>query len=103
MQIIPIKTRIITPEDNIIDVILKGIEDAGIKVKDNDILGVAETPLGTTEGRIVVLSDIEPSEEAVTLARKFEMLPEVAELVIQEADEILSHNQEQHIDGECRS
>ncbi|MHA2057604.1 MAG: coenzyme F420-0:L-glutamate ligase [Candidatus Thorarchaeota archaeon] len=89
MQIIPIKTRIITPEDNIIDVILKGIEDAGIKVKDNDILGVAETPLGTTEGRIVVLSDIEPSEEAVTLARKFEMLPEVAELVIQEADEIL--------------
>lgn len=89
MQVIPIKTRTITQEDNIIDVILKGIEDSGLELEDNDILAVAETPLGTTEGRIVALSDVDPSEEAVALARKFEMLPEVAELVIQEADEIL--------------
>jgi coenzyme F420-0:L-glutamate ligase/coenzyme F420-1:gamma-L-glutamate ligase len=89
MQVNPIKTRIIAQEDNIIDVILKGIEDAGLELEDNDILAVAETPLGTTEGRIVVLSDVDPSEQAKALARKFEMLPEVAELVIQEADEIL--------------
>jgi F420-0:gamma-glutamyl ligase len=75
MQVNPIKTRIITQEDNIIDVILIGIEDAGLELKDNDILAVAETPLGTTEGRLVVLSDVDPSEEAKALARKFEMLP----------------------------
>ncbi|MFX1560561.1 MAG: coenzyme F420-0:L-glutamate ligase [Promethearchaeota archaeon] len=89
MQVIPIKTRIITPEDNILDVILEGIENAGIGLKDDDILSVAETPLGTTEGRIVSLSDIIPSEYAKELARMYEMLPEVAELVIKEADEIL--------------
>jgi coenzyme F420-0:L-glutamate ligase/coenzyme F420-1:gamma-L-glutamate ligase len=89
MQVIPIKTRIISPEDNILDVILKGMESAEVELEDNDILAIAETPLGTTEGRIVALSDIVPTEEAVVLARKFEMLPEVAELVIQEADEIL--------------
>jgi len=89
MQVIPIKTRIISPEDNILDVILEGMDSVGVQLEDNDILAIAETPLGTTEGRIVVLSDIVPSEEAVVLARKFEMLPEVAELVIQEADEIL--------------
>jgi coenzyme F420-0:L-glutamate ligase/coenzyme F420-1:gamma-L-glutamate ligase len=89
MHVIPIKTRIISQEDNILDVILKSLETAGFELEDNDILTIAETPLGTTEGRIVVLSDINPSEEARALARKFEMLPEVAELVIQEADEIL--------------
>ena len=89
MQVIPIKTRIITPEDNILDVILKGMEDAGLEFEDNDVLAIAETPLGTTEGRTVVLSEVDPSEEAVVLARKFDMLPEVAELVIREADEIL--------------
>jgi len=89
MQVIPIKTRIITPDDNFLDIILEGVESSGFQLEDNDILGVAETPLGTTEGRIVALSDIRPSKEAKTLARKYEMLPEVAELVIQEADEIL--------------
>ena len=89
MQVIPIKTRIITPEDNIIDVILKGLEDAGLELEDNDILAIAETPLGTTEGRIVDLTEVEPSKEAQGLAGKYEMLPEVAELVVQEADEIL--------------
>jgi coenzyme F420-0:L-glutamate ligase/coenzyme F420-1:gamma-L-glutamate ligase len=89
MQVIPIKTRIINPEDSIIDVILTGIEDTGLEIEDNDILAIAETPLGTTEGRIVTLSAVLPSEEAKTLASKFEIVPEVAELIIQEADEIL--------------
>lgn len=89
MQVIPIKTRIITPEDNIIDVILKGLDDVGLELEDNDILAIAETPLGTTEGRIVDLSEVDPSEKAKALASKFEMLPEIAELVVQEADEIL--------------
>jgi coenzyme F420-0:L-glutamate ligase len=89
MQVIPIKTRIITPDDNIVDVILDGIRNAGLELEDNDIIGIAETPLGTTEDRTVVLADIEPSEEAMVLAQKYDLLPEVAELVIQEADEIL--------------
>jgi len=89
MQVMPIKTRIITFEDNIIDVLLEGIHEAGLELEDNDILAVAETPLGTTEGRVVFLSDVKPSHEAKVLARKYELLPEVAELVLQEADEIL--------------
>ena len=89
MQIIPITTRIITPKDNIVDVLLEAVEDAGLELEDNDILAVAETPLGTTEGRIVALSEVEVSNEARALAEKYEMLPEVAELVVQEADEIL--------------
>ena len=89
MHVLPIKTRIITPKDHIIDVILESLVSIGLELEDNDIVAIAETPLGTTEGRIVALSSINPSEEAKLLARKFEMLPEVAELVIQEADEIL--------------
>ncbi len=89
MNILPIKTRIITPADNILDVILKGIENAGLELKDDDILAIAETPLGTTEGRIVALSDVKPTEQAKELAQRYDMLPEVAELVIREADDIL--------------
>ncbi|MFW9789051.1 MAG: coenzyme F420-0:L-glutamate ligase [Candidatus Thorarchaeota archaeon] len=89
MQIIPINTRIITSEDSFVDVLFRGMRDASVELRENDILGVAETPLGTTEGQVVDLSEVEPSDNARVLADKYELLPEVAELIIQEADEIL--------------
>jgi coenzyme F420-0:L-glutamate ligase/coenzyme F420-1:gamma-L-glutamate ligase len=89
MLVHPIKTRIITPEDNILDVLLDSLTKSGIEIQDNDILTIAETPLGTTEDRIVKLSEVVVTKDATELANKYELLPEVAQLVIQEADEIL--------------
>ena len=85
----PIKTRIITENDNLLDVLLEGLSSIGIEIQDHDIITVAETPLGTTEGRVVNLKDVPVSKEAITLAEKYELLPEVAQLIIQEADDIL--------------
>jgi coenzyme F420-0:L-glutamate ligase/coenzyme F420-1:gamma-L-glutamate ligase len=85
----PIKTRIITEQDNILDVLLDGLASSGIEIQDKDILTVAETPLGTTEGRVVKLTEVPVSEAAKILAEKYELLPEVAQLIIQEADDIL--------------
>ncbi len=89
MQIYPIRTRIILADDDIIDVILDALEEAGLSIMDSDILTVAETPLGTTEGRVVNLSDVQVSKDASVLAEKYELLPAVAELILHEADEIL--------------
>ena len=89
MQVFPIKTRIIQPEDNIIDVLLESLDELGLKLQDNDIVTIAETPLGTTEGRMVKLSDVKVSKEAEKLGAQYDLLPEIAELIIQEADEIL--------------
>ena len=89
MEIIPIKTRIISENDDILEVLIDALKSQNIELKDNDILCIAETPLGTTEGRVVKLGEIDPSEEAIELADECSLLPEVAELVLREADEIL--------------
>ncbi|RDE17051.1 MAG: coenzyme F420-0:L-glutamate ligase [Candidatus Thorarchaeota archaeon] len=89
MLVYPIKTRIITEKDNILDVLLESLTLADMEILDNDIITIAETPLGTTEGRIVKLSDIKVSKEAAKLAKRYELIPEIAQLIIQEADEIL--------------
>ena len=89
LLVIPIKTRIITAEDDILDVLIEAISNAGEEIRDNDILAMAETPLGTTEGQVVKLSEVEVSPMAQSLADRYDLLPAVAELVIQEADEIL--------------
>jgi coenzyme F420-0:L-glutamate ligase len=89
MEIFPIQTRLISENDDILEVLIDALQSQGLELKDYDILGIAETPLGTTEGRVVKLSDVEPSEEAIELADEYDLLPEVAELVLREADEIL--------------
>ena len=89
LLVIPIKTRIITAEDDMLDVLIEAISNAGEEIRDNDILAMAETPLGTTEGQVVKLSEVEVSPMAQGLADRYDLLPAVAELVIQEADEIL--------------
>jgi len=89
MQVFPIKTRIIAEEDDLLDVLFESLESSGLEIQDNDILGVAETPLGTTEGQVVKLSNVVVSDEARALASKYELVPEVAELILNEADEIL--------------
>ncbi|MCK5389261.1 MAG: coenzyme F420-0:L-glutamate ligase [Candidatus Thorarchaeota archaeon] len=89
MQIFPVQTRIIVPEDNFVDVLLESLNASGLSLVDNDIITIAETPLGTTEGRVVKLSEVQVSDEAKKLGERYEILPEVAELIIQEADEIL--------------
>ncbi len=89
MQIIPIKTRVIRPDDDFLDVVLEGLSHTGQEIQDNDILVVAETPLATTEGRIVRLADVRPSDEAIRIAQKYDMTPELVELIIQESTEIL--------------
>jgi len=89
MQVFPIRTRIIVPEDNVVDVFLDSLNELEISLLANDILTIAETPLGTTEGQVVKLSEVQVSDEAKELSERYELLPEVAELIIQEADEIL--------------
>ncbi|MFX1369242.1 MAG: coenzyme F420-0:L-glutamate ligase [Promethearchaeota archaeon] len=89
LLVIPIKTRIITPDDDFLDVLVESLIADGHELQDGDILGVAETPLGTTQGRVVNLADVNISHEAQELSEKYDLLPAVAQLVLDEADEIL--------------
>jgi coenzyme F420-0:L-glutamate ligase len=89
LLVIPIRTRIILSEDNFLDVVINSAKAKGIKFLDSDILAIAETPLGTTEGRVVKLSDVKVTPQAKELAKQYEMIPEIAQLVLNEADEVL--------------
>jgi coenzyme F420-0:L-glutamate ligase len=89
MHIIPIRTRIITEQDDFLEVVQQGLSELHLEFEDGDILGIAETPLGTTEGRVVQLSDVEVSNDAQRIAERHDMIPAVAQLVLDEADEIL--------------
>ncbi|MFX1486280.1 MAG: coenzyme F420-0:L-glutamate ligase [Promethearchaeota archaeon] len=89
MRLLPIRTRVIKPDDDIVEILLDVLNHDGIELEDKDILVIAETALGTAQGRLVKLDEIKPSKHAKELAAKYQLESEIAELIIREADTIL--------------
>jgi coenzyme F420-0:L-glutamate ligase/coenzyme F420-1:gamma-L-glutamate ligase len=89
MQLLGIKTPLIKPGDDISGVLGKAMKKAGVKLKDNDILVIAESAVASAEERVVKLESITPSKKAIELSKLYETDPRKMELIIQESDEIL--------------
>ncbi|MHA1792650.1 MAG: coenzyme F420-0:L-glutamate ligase [Promethearchaeota archaeon] len=90
MEIHAIKTPIIKPGDDLVQVLLDALKDHELELSEKDIIVIAETVMATSQGRIIDLNEIkEISGKANELARKYKMDPRVVMLVLKESDEIL--------------
>jgi len=88
MRLYAVKTRIIKAGDNLVDVILESLKEQNLLLEDYDVLAITSKIIAYAEGRLVKLSDINPSDEAKKLAQEFSLQPEFAELILQEADKV---------------
>lgn len=71
MVAIPLKTELLVPGDDIVDVARRALEVAGIAPEPDDILAICETPLAITQGRLIDIDDVHPSWLARILCRFF--------------------------------
>lgn len=88
MRLYAVETRVVEPGDNLVDVILDSLRKQTLKLEDNDVLALASKIVSYSQGRIVKLGDVKPSEKAKKLARKHSLEPEFAELVLREAEKV---------------
>ncbi len=58
-------------------------------VEEGDILAISSKAISFAEGRLVKLSEVEVSKQGRALAEKYSLIPEIAELILMEAEEIL--------------
>ena len=52
---IPLKTKILTPDDDILSIVKKSIKG---KIEKNDIISISESPLAITQGRAIPVSEL---------------------------------------------
>ena len=85
-----VSTGLLVSGDDIISRVISSLEDTDAKtIEDGDNLLFAESPLSTTEGRSVKLDDVTPSDEAYSLAEKYQMDPRLVEVILDESDTIV--------------
>ena len=65
-MLVPVQTRVITPEDNIIDIIEEYAKD---QITSDDVVSIAESVLAITQGNMVLPEDLNPSFLARIICR----------------------------------
>ena len=82
-------TDLIKPGDLLLNHLKAAMNRQGLEIQEHDIIVLAESAVATAQGRIASLKTIKPSGRALQLSRQYEMDPALAEVVIQESDEII--------------
>jgi coenzyme F420-0:L-glutamate ligase/coenzyme F420-1:gamma-L-glutamate ligase len=82
----------INPGTDIADVIFNNIQAENISVKNGDIFVIAQKIISKAENRYIKLENIEPSNEALSLAKKVNKTAEFIQVILDESNKILSSN-----------
>jgi coenzyme F420-0:L-glutamate ligase/coenzyme F420-1:gamma-L-glutamate ligase len=92
MKIIPIKTeRVeISPSQKIEQWISESVLKTGEKFQEGDILVISSKIVSYFEGNVIKLDSITPGEQAIKIAKKMNAKPELAQLAIDEADQVIA-------------
>ncbi len=79
----------VQPGDDLAMLIQRGLQAAGLTLRDGDILVLAQKVVSKAEGRFVRLEDVHPSESARALAQRSNKDPRLVELILRESREVL--------------
>ena len=74
--------------DNLGEAILSRLQEMGFTLENGDIIVVSQKVVSKVEGRMVRLSDVKPSERAITLSKITGKDPRFVELVLRESSQI---------------
>ena len=79
----------IMPGDDLADLIAHALERMDLRLRDGDILSICQKVVSKAEGRLVNLSDIEPSPLARKFAERWDKDPRAVELVLRQTSRVV--------------
>lgn len=89
-ELIPIKTEMKNDKFDLFETIVQSIERTGEKICEDDIIAISSKFVAMSQGAVVELNAVKPSERAQEIAEKFNMDPRLTELVLKESDYIFN-------------
>lgn len=80
---------LIKPGDDLAEILLSALDNAGIRLLDNDIIVLAQKIVSKSEGRLVNLTTVTPSQAAIDVAVQAEKDPRFVEMVLRESNRVV--------------
>lgn len=88
LQVIPVSAPVQQTPFPFMETLFESLQANEVVLQTGDVLAISSKYVAISEGRIVDLTTVVPSEHAITLAERYNMDATIAELVVQEADHI---------------
>lgn len=85
----PVQLPLILPGQSLPPILFHALHSARIRLRNGDVVCVASKVVSTSEGRIEFLDRQHVYGRARALAKKFQIDPELTQIVVNETDEIL--------------
>ena len=83
------KIPLIHTGDDLTEILLGSMQTARVTLEDGDILVLAQKIVSKAEGRLVNLTTVTPSKEAIELATRSQKDPRLVELILRESNSVL--------------
>ena len=88
LTVLPLLADRMSGKFDVFEVFLKTLEKNEIKLEEGDVLVISTKYISNSQGRIVDLKNIQISDEGLDVSKKYQLKPEIAEVVIRESDKI---------------
>jgi coenzyme F420-0:L-glutamate ligase/coenzyme F420-1:gamma-L-glutamate ligase len=79
----------INKNDDLGEIVCKAAQRQGTPIEDGDIIVIAQKIVSKSEGRIVALKNVQPSELAKTMSRRSKKSAQLIELILRESKSIV--------------
>jgi len=77
-----------TDKFDVFDALLETLDNNKMKLQDEDVLVISTKYISNSQGRIVNTENIKVSNDGSEVSRKFQIKPEIAEIILRESDKI---------------
>jgi len=88
LTVFPLLSERMEGEFDVFEALLKTLEKNNVKLEEGDVLVISTKYISNSQGRIVDLDKIKASEEGKQISKKYQLKPEIAEIIIRESDKI---------------
>ncbi|RMW39235.1 MAG: cytidine deaminase [Nitrosopumilus sp.] len=88
LTVLPLLADRMDEKFDVFEVFLKTLKKNETKLEDGDVLVISTKYISNSQGRIVDLENIQISDEGLNVSKKYQLKPEIAEVVIRESDKI---------------
>lgn len=92
IELIPLRSRIISVGEDLIDHLKWALENADINLLTGDILVISVKAVSTSRGYLIKYDEIMPSRKAIEISSETGLEPSFVEAVLQEADSIFGYD-----------
>ena len=88
LTVLPLLAERMEKKFDVFEVLFETLEKNNTKLQDGDVLVISTKYISNSQGRIIELQKIKISDEGSEISKKFQLKPEIAEIIIRESDKI---------------